>query len=171
MNRALVLVVLAIGCKVRPDDPPPKTEGTIWVPGGKVVKTIAAPVPPPQFEPLGPDEGTVTVDRIDSSVGAGAIAIVRVTPGKGFHVSTDYRTKLRLTAPEGVTIPQASFAAGKGKRGDAETFSERELAFAVRATAARAGSYAIEGTLEVGICRSDSCRPRTQPIRIAMTAD
>jgi hypothetical protein len=119
---------------------------------------------------LTPDEGTLTIDPVIAHAGAEASTIVRVTPASGFHVSTEIPTTLTLAPPAGVTIAKPRFTAGQGQRGDADEFSEQSLSFVVKATAARAGTYAIRGSFNFGVCRRDSCHPKKQPITITVTA-
>jgi len=71
-----------------------------------------------------------------------------------------------------VTLPKTLMkAGGRGKaQGDAATFSERALAFPVKAIAEKAGTYEIKGVFKFGICEQDSCHPKTQPIAITLVA-
>ncbi len=110
---------------------------------------------------LKPDEGTLTIDKAEGPAGSPATAAVKVTPAKGFHMSTDYPIKLSLEAPAGVKLDKAEYNSGKGEKG---------LAFAVKATADKAGEYTINGTLKFGVCDDQSCHPKRQPITITVAA-
>jgi hypothetical protein len=55
-------------------------------------------------------------------------------------------------------------------QGDAATLTEQGLAFAVKATPDKPGTFEIEGVFSFGICEQDSCHPRTQPIKIQVAA-
>jgi hypothetical protein len=116
------------------------------------------------------DEGTLTIDKVDGTAGAEASAGVKVAPATGYHMSTDFPIKLCLEAPDGVTLAKKEFNAGKGEKGDADAFSEQSLAFAVKATAAKAGSYEIKGVLKFGVCDKESCHPKKQPVTITVAA-
>lgn len=126
----------------------------------------------PQFH-LKPEEGTLTIDKAEGKAGAEATATIKVDPAAGYHVSMEYPIKLALQAPDGVTLAKAEYKAGGASKsaGDAETYSEKELAFAVKATPAKPGSYEIKGTLKFGVCDKDSCHPKKQPITIQVAAN
>lgn len=119
---------------------------------------------------LKPDEGTLTIDKVDGTAGTESSAGVKVAPGTGYHMSTDFPIKLCLEAPEGVTLAKHEFNAGKGEKGDADAFGEQALAFAVKATPQKAGSYAIKGVLKFGVCDKESCHPKKQPVTITVAA-
>jgi hypothetical protein len=122
---------------------------------------------------LKPEEGTLTVDKAEGKAGAEAKGAVKLSPATGYHVATDYPIKLTLEAPAGVKIEKAELTAGGRNKvqGDAETLSEQALAFAVKATAEKAGTYEIKGTFKFGICEKDSCHPKKQPITITVAAN
>ena len=138
---------------------------------GAQVATTGAP-PNPAFL-LKPDEGTLTVDKAEGKAGAEATANVKVAPATGYHVATDFPIKLTLDPTPGVTLPKTELTAGGRNKdqGDASALSEKGLAFAVKATAEKAGSYSITGTLKFGICEKDSCHPKKQPITITVAAN
>jgi hypothetical protein len=95
-----------------------------------------------------------------------------VTPGKGYHVNTEYPVKLTLTSPAGVTLAKAEFLAGgsaKGK-GDADVLDENQLAIAVKLTAAQSGSYTINGNFKFAVCDKDQCLAKKETIAIAVAA-
>ena len=174
MFRVALIAVVFAGCscsksagnqeKASPSDPGPG-------PGPKVVTpTPAAPIPDDPKMHLKPDEGTLTIDKAEGPAGAAASAAVKVTPAKGFHMSTDYPIKLSLEAPAGVKLDKAEYNSGKGAQGDASEFGEKGLAFTVKATADKAGEYTINGTLKFGVCDDQSCHPKRQPITITVAA-
>jgi hypothetical protein len=119
---------------------------------------------------LKPDEGTLTIDKVDASAGAQATAAVKVAPATGYHMSTDFPISLCLEPPPGVTIAKTAFAAGKGQQGDADAFGEQGLAFSVKATADKPGSYEVKGIFKFGVCDKESCHPKKQPITITVAA-
>jgi len=142
--------------------PPPVAE--------KGTPTPAAPIPDDPKMHLKPDEGTLTIDKAEGPAGAAASAAVKVTPAKGFHMSTDYPIKLSLEAPAGVKLDKAEYNSGKGEKGDADEFGEKGLAFTVKATADKAGEYTINGVFKFGVCDDQSCHPKKQPITITVAA-
>jgi hypothetical protein len=126
----------------------------------------------PQFH-LKPEEGTLTVDKAQGKAGAETTATIKVDPAAGYHVSMEYPIKLALQAPDGVTLAKTEYKAGGASKsaGDAAAYSEKELAFAVKATPARPGTYEIKGVLKFGVCDKDSCHPKKQPITIQVAAN
>jgi hypothetical protein len=119
---------------------------------------------------LKPDEGTLTVDKAESAAGAEASVGLKVAPAAGYHMSTDFPIKLCLEAPDGVKLAKSELNAGKGEKGDADAFSEQSLAFAVKVTADKAGSYEIKGVFKFGVCDKESCHPKKQPVTITVAA-
>lgn len=137
----------------------------------------ATPVPTqsiddPRFH-LQPEEGALTVDKGEAKAGSEATAAVKLAPATGYHIATDYPIKLTLEAPEGIKLAKAELTAGGRNKvqGDAQTLSEQSLAFAVKATADKAGAYEIKGVFKFGICEKDSCHPKKQPITITVAAN
>lgn len=126
----------------------------------------------PRFH-LQPEEGTLTVDKAEGKAGTETTAKLAIAPAAGYHVATDYPIKLTLEAPEGVTLAKTELTAGgrDKAKGDAETLSEQSLAFAVKATPEKAGSYEIKGVFKFGICEKESCHPKKQPITITVAAN
>lgn len=176
MSRLALFAIVVGGCSKSAGSqdkgtPPPAGPQKISVPGqgGEKAPTIGQG-DDPKFH-LQPDEGTLTIDKAEGPAGAEATAGVKVTPATGYHISIDFPIKLALAAPTGVKLAKAELVAGKGVKGDAETFSEQGLAFAVKATADKAGAYEISGTFKFGVCDKDSCHPKKQPISITVKAN
>ncbi len=130
----------------------------------------AAPVDDPHFH-LQPEEGTITIDKAEGKAGSETKAGIKVAPGTGYHMSVDFPIKLTLDAPDGVTLAKAELTAGKGQQGDADAFSEQQLAFTVKCTAAKAGSYEVKGWFKFGVCDKESCHPKRQPVTISVAAN
>jgi hypothetical protein len=157
-------------------------EKRIAVPGGEQVAGAADPgsasAPPattasdPRFH-LRPEEGTITIDKAEGKAGSEATASLKLSPATGYHVATDYPIKVTLEAPPGVKLAKAELSAGgrNKEQGDAATLSEQALAFAIKATAEKAGSYEIKGVFKFGICEKESCHPKKQPITITVAAN
>ncbi len=175
MFRVALLALVFSGCSCsksagnqeKPAQSPPPTP---------VADKSAAPTPAGGAIPddpkmhLKPDEGTLTIDKAEGPAGSPETAGVKVTPAKGFHMSTDYPIKLSLEAPAGVKLDKSEFNSGKGAQGDATEFGEKGLAFTVKATADKAGDYTINGVLKFGVCDDQSCHPKKQPIEITVAA-
>ncbi|HEY0253466.1 MAG TPA: hypothetical protein VGC41_18155 [Kofleriaceae bacterium] len=119
------------------------------------------------------DEGTLTVDKAEGKAGSELTSNITVTPASEFHVNVDFPTKITLEPTDGVKLMKTEFTAGgSGKtQGDASAFSEKSLAFAVKATADKPGSYEIKGTFKFAVCKVDQCFPKKQPITITVAAN
>jgi hypothetical protein len=133
----------------------------------------AAPAGNDERFKLKPEEGKLAIEPpADAKAGAEAVATITVTPGKGYHVNTEFPTKLTLTAPEGVTLAKDKFVAGgKDKsKGDADAFDEQRLAIAVKLTPAASGSYTISGNFKFAVCDADQCLAKQETIAIAVAA-
>ena len=167
----LVLFAGCSGCSKssadKPAAPPPAAEPATPA-GAPTAKP--QPVDDPHFH-LQPEEGTLTIDKASAKAGSEASAAIKVAPGSGYHLSTDFPIKLTLEPPDGVKLAKAELVAGKGQKGDADAFSEQQLAFTVKATADKPGSYEVKGWFRFGVCDKDSCHPKRQPIAIAVAAN
>jgi hypothetical protein len=122
---------------------------------------------------LKPEEGKLAiVPPADARAGAEAVAKITVTPATGYHVNTEYPTKLTLTSPQGVTLAKAELVAGghDKAKGDADDFDEKQLAFAVKLTAAATGSYTINGSFKFAVCDASQCLPKKETIAITVAA-
>jgi hypothetical protein len=122
---------------------------------------------------LRPEEGTLAiVPPADAKPGAEVVAKITVTPGKGYHVNTEYPVKLTLAPPDGVALAKTDFAAGghDKAKGDADAFDEQNLAFAVKLTPAANGSYTINGKFKFAVCDADQCLPKKETIAITVAA-
>jgi hypothetical protein len=196
MSRCALLVLCVVaacsksaGNQDKVSSPPQPTTGAA---GGDViaVPTGAPPMGGPKGGPapsspggagaanddrfkLKPEEGKLAIEPpSDAKAGAEAVATITVTPGKGYHVNTEFPTKLTLTAPDGVTLAKDKFVAG-GKdnpKGDADTFDEQRLAIAVKLTPSASGSYTINGNFKFAVCDADQCLAKQETIAIAVAA-
>lgn len=182
MSRSLLFAaLLVVGCtKSAPKDngggtDPKGSPDKVVVPGGDV--------PPPKMgvggaetaqasgdsQKLAADEGKLAIEpSADAKAGAEATAKITVTPGTGYHVNTEFPTKLTLTAPEGVTLAKAELKGGGASKdkGDIDVFEESQMMLGVKFTAAKSGSYTINGTFKFAVCDKDSCRPKKETIAI-----
>lgn len=126
----------------------------------------------PRFH-LKPEEGSITVNKGEAKAGAEATAGLSLAPATGYHVATDYPIKLQLEPPAGVKLVKTELTAGGRNKvqGDAATLTEQALAFDIKATADKAGSYEIKGVFKFGICEKESCHPKKQPVTITVAAN
>ena len=139
--------------------------------GGPAVKPTTA-ADDDRFK-LKPEEGKLAIEPpAEAKAGAEAVATITVTPGQGYHVNTEYPTKLTLTAPAGVTLAKDRFIAGGHDKaqGDADALDEKRLAFAVKLTPAASGSYTINGNFKFAVCDRDQCLAKQETIAIAVAA-
>ena len=113
-----------------------------------------------------PEEGKLDIGKAEGKAGGEAVAQISVTPGAGYHVSTDFPTELKLEAPAGVKLAKDTFA-----KADADKLAEAGLQLSVKATADKAGSYEIKGCFKFGVCDKESCHPKKQPITIQVAAN
>jgi len=124
---------------------------------------------------LHPDEGTLTVDKAEGKAGSELTSNIKVTPAGAYHVNTEFPIKLTLEPPAGVKLAKTEFNAGgmDKKQGDAATFSEQALAFAVKATCDKSGTYDIKGTLKFAVCTNNNtqCLPKKQPVTVTVAAN
>lgn len=187
---SLALVLLAAACtKSAPKDNGGGGGGEAKS-GGDKVMVPGGDVPPPKMgtggetaqtgapsgadsQKLAPDEGKLAIDApADAKAGAEATAKITVTPATGYHVNTEFPTKLTLTAPDGVTLSKTEWKMGgpSKDKGDADVFEEQQLLLGIKLTAAKSGSYTINGTFKFAVCDKDSCRPKKETIAIQVAA-
>jgi hypothetical protein len=124
---------------------------------------------------LHPDEGTLTIDKAEGKAGSELTSNIKVTPAGAYHVNVEFPIKLTLEPPTGVKLAKAEFTAGgmDKSQGDAVSFSEQALAFAVKATADKAGTYDIKGTFKFAVCTNNNtqCLAKKQPITVTVAAN
>jgi hypothetical protein len=107
----------------------------------------------------------LAVTPASAAAGAEAVAKVQVTPSTGWHVNMDFPTQLNIKAPEGVTLTKAVMEIG-----DAAKVNDNELTFDVKLTAAKAGTYKVDGEIKFAVCTPDSCDPKKRPIAFELVA-
>ena len=100
-----------------------------------------------------------------AAAGAEAVAKVQVTPSQGWHVNMEFPTQLQIKAPDGVTLTKAVMEIG-----DAAKVNDNELTFDVKLTAAKAGTYKLDGEIKFAVCTPDSCDPKKRPIAFELVA-
>jgi hypothetical protein len=189
---ALAALVLATACsksagtKEKPDDTltANKPEDKIAVPrGGDPVKGTGPTENVPVGETAGdskrlrlqPEEGAIAIEApAGAKAGTETIAKIVVTASKTYKMNTEFPTKVTLENADGVTIAKAELKAGgmDKAKGDAEVFDEGTMAFAVKLTPAKTGSYTINGTFKFAVCdkAGSTCLPKKEPIAIQVAA-
>ena len=131
-------------------------------------KEAAKPAAPDDRTRLKPEEGKLAIDPpADAKAGAEAVAKITVTAGAGYHVNTEYPTKLTLTSPEGVTLAKAELVAGghDKAKGDADSLDEKQLVFAVKLTRCRRRQLHDQRQLPVRGVRPRQCLPKRRDHR------
>lgn len=141
---------------------------TVAVPGAAVAP--GAPAAAPAGAPAGnaPDSSfkLAVAAPAPGAAGAQAVARVTVTPGTGWKMNEEYPTKLVVQAPEGVTVVKAEQVLA-----DAAAFDPHQLAFDVKLTAAKAGTFPVTGTLKFAVCTDATCDPKKQTIAFDVVAN
>jgi hypothetical protein len=156
--------------------------GKIAVPGGNNPETAVAVKGGPNAtggtdarNRLTAEEGKLVIEApADAKANAEAIVKISVTPGSAFKVNTEFPTKITLENTSGITLAKAELKAGghDQSKGDAETFSEQNLVFAVKLTPAASGSYTINGSFKFAVCdkAGSTCLAKKEPIAIQVAA-
>ncbi len=118
------------------------------------------------------DEGTLTIDKASGKVGSELVSKISIKPASEFHVNTEFPVKLTLEPTDGLTFAKSEYTAGGMNKavGDASQFTEKGLDFAVKATAAKPGTYEVKGTFKFAVCKDIQCFPKKQPITITIDA-
>ncbi|CAN5370034.1 hypothetical protein BH11MYX1_BH11MYX1_50690 [soil metagenome] len=118
------------------------------------------------------DEGTLTIAKASGKAGSELVSTITIKPASEFHVNTEFPVKLTLEPTDGLTLAKSEFTAGGMSKavGDAASFTEQGLAIAVKATAAKPGTYEVKGTFKFAVCKDIQCFPKKQPITITIDA-
>jgi len=174
---AAFIVVLWACTKAESKPAPPETTAAAPAPVAPVARAepgSAPAVEPPAAapagggnQPAGPDT-SFKLEVTSPPPGAAAkelVARVKVVPGAGYHMNKEYPTKLEVQPPEGVTV-----AKPVQRIEDAAAFDNNQLAFDVKLTAAKPGTYKVPGTFKFAVCTDSTCDPKKQTIAIELTA-
>ena len=118
------------------------------------------------------DEGTLTIDKASGKAGSELVSKISIKPASEFHVNTEFPVKLTLEPTEGLTFAKSEYTAGGMNKavGDASEFTEKGLDFAIKAIAAKPGTYEVKGTFKFAVCKDIQCFPKKQPITITIDA-
>ncbi len=101
--------------------------------------------------------------------GSQAIAKLTITPGKGYHINQDFKPKLTMTPPDGVTLAKNELEVADAPN---VTMDKTQLVFTVQATAKTAGAYKVPGKIKFAVCADDDsdCEPKRRSVEFTMTA-
>ena len=151
----------------------PKAGGPAAMIRGAAATPPGGPAPIGGGSSLHADEGTLTIDKAEGKVGSELVSNITVTPSSEFHVNVDFPTKITLEPQDGLKLMKTELTAGGSSKsqGDASSFSEKTMAFAVKATADKPGNYEIKGTFKFAVCKVDQCFPKKQAITITVAAN
>ena len=105
------------------------------------------------------DQYDLRISAPAAKVAERAVASVVVTPKGAFHVNTEYPVKLKLTAPDGVTLEKDTL-----RGADAKRFEKAGLDFEVAFTAAASGKKTFFGELKFAVCTDTECKPTTEKV-------
>ncbi len=132
--------------------------------GGGLAQPTRAVAP----ESTGPDSSFQLTQQQPAPTAAGGETVARlvVHPGEGYKMNKDFPTKLTLEPPAGVNLSKTVL-----EPADAEQFTEKELAFAVKMTAPTAGEYTIPGTIKFAVCTDTTCDPKKQKVALTLKAN
>jgi hypothetical protein len=167
--RTVLAMLLLVGCS-KPEPVREMEPEKIAIPGERTRAVVRPPGTAAQAATLSPEEGSLEVVQPASArIGAAATARIRVTPGKGFHINTEYPFVVSLASAPGVTIAKQRLEGGRrGSTGDAETLAETELSIPITVTPNDAGPHELTGTITFGICKRDMCLSREMPITVTV---
>ena len=105
------------------------------------------------------DQYNLSVSAPSPKAGERAVAKISLTPKGAFHVNTEYPVKLKMTAPDGVTLEKDTL------RGpDAKRFEKAGLDFEVGFTAAASGKKSFTGELKFAVCTDTECKPTSEKV-------
>lgn len=92
----------------------------------------------------------------DVAAGADGFVLIDLTPKPGWKINQEFPTKLKVTAPEGVTVTPESQGMG-----EAATFSEKAAQFKVAFQATTAGDKAFVANFRFAMCTDATCDPKS----------
>ena len=107
------------------------------------------------------DQYDLSVTAPAAKVNERAVAKVSLAPKGAYHVNTEYPVKLKMTAPDGVTLDKDTL-----KGPDAKRFEKAGLDFEVAFTAAASGKKSFAGELKFAVCTDTDCKPVTEKVAL-----
>lgn len=87
-------------------------------------------------------------------VGQTAMAHLVLTPKAPHHTNKDYPTRLKVSGPSDVVLSKP-----EQRVGDAVTFTDTRMEFAVPFRATKAGSYELAVDFKSAVCTKETCTP------------
>jgi hypothetical protein len=152
--------------EVAPVDPAPKPAGddleaAIKAPGPKTVTAVGAggktKVIPMGGTTLAETDTYVVNANVPASAttGADTVVTINLTPKTGWKINQEFPTKLKVTAPEGVSLASDTQSAS-----DADKFSEKAAVFQVKFKAESAGDKKFTADFRFAVCTDATCDPK-----------
>ncbi len=126
----------------------------------------AAPAAPTADDPNDTSFQFEAQQPAPGKAGTEAVARFVISPGTGYKMNKEYPTKLTLEPPAGVTVAKTVL-----ELGDAESFSDKGLTFAVKLTAAQPGEFTIPATVKFAVCTDATCDPKKKKVALVMKAE
>jgi hypothetical protein len=105
------------------------------------------------------DQYDLKISPPSATAGARAVVTISIQPKGAFHVNTEYPVKLKMTAPDGVTLEKAVQT-----KDDAKRFEKAELDFEVAFTAGGSGKKSFTGELKFAVCTDTECKPTSEKV-------
>ena len=130
---------------------------------GKPVEGDGNPATKPGDGDAGAPEYTLQIEPADATVGTQSAVSIRVVPKETWHINLEYPTSLKVEAPAGVTLANAS-----QKKGDAVKLDEQSCEFAVKLTPSEAGDKVFTGEFKFAVCQDDACAPKTEKLEFTV---
>ena len=128
--------------------------------------TDPAPAEPAQ-KTLGDSSYTLTVDAPASMArGNSGTVRVKVLPKKGWKMNKEFPTKLKVEAPEGVTVTKP-----KQTVKDAERFEDAGATFAVEFKVDSSGKKSFTADFKFAVCTESTCDPKRQKLAWVVDAN
>ena len=136
-------------------------EAAIAAPGPKTVTAVSANGKTKVLEVGGivlaeTDTYIVKADvPTDLASGAEAIVTINLLPKTGWKINQEFPTKLKVKAPEGITLTAESQSAAQ-----AELFTEKQAQFKVSCSPEGAGAKEFAADFRFAVCTDETCDPK-----------
>ena len=111
---------------------------------------------------------TVELSGADGALTSGELTqLALVIEGQGeWHLNQDFPFGVDIQAPDGVTLPKASF----GKT-DAASFADEGARVDVPLTPTAGGEHMVQAEVRFAICNPQSCIPKTETVALALQVE
>mgnify|MGYP003632308623 CR=1 FL=1 len=136
-------------------------EAAIAAPGPKTITAVSANGKTKVLEVGGTvlaetDTYIVKADvPTDLASGAEAVVTINLLPKTGWKINQEFPTKLKIKAPEGITLNAESQGAEQ-----AESFTEKQALFKVSCTPEGAGAKEFAADFRFAVCTDATCDPK-----------